>query len=425
MPFNVTFPGSKDANGNALANPFAEQLEFFRNKLNLPTERYDDIVKAAHDRAFIVAGAANADLLNDLNAAIRKAIEEGRGLQEFRKDFNQLVLKNGWTGWTGEGTEAGQGWRTNIIYQTNMATSYAAGRWKQLNDPGLLAIRPYWRYIHADGIMHPRPLHVSWHGLVLRHDHLFWLTHFPPNGWLCHCRVTSADAAEYEAAQAAGLGEPPAGWDALDPKTGAPVGIDKGFDYAPGANAERSMKDFIDQKLIKLDASVGAAMNQALAPVLKAERDVAYKSFLDEVLADPVKRGRLAVIGAVDPATLRWLELNKQIMPVSAEIAVEDSLIVGAKAVRHQLAGNALSAEEWARIPALLENPEQILFDTLSGALLYIVDASDPHQGKLAVKFDYRIRKGKGTINRLVSAFTILQDTIAGDIASGIFEVVK
>ena len=37
--------------------PFAEQLDFFRQKLNLPSERWDDIQKAAHDRAFIVAGA--------------------------------------------------------------------------------------------------------------------------------------------------------------------------------------------------------------------------------------------------------------------------------------------------------------------------------------------------------------------------------
>lgn len=413
MP-GIGFP-SKDAAGNYIANPFAEQLAFFQAKLNLPTSRWDDIMLSAHDRAFVVAGASNADLLNDLRAAVAKSIEGGHGLEAFRKEFDAIVLKHGWSGWTGEGTAAGQAWRTKVIYQTNMATSYAAGRWKQLNHPDLLSVRPYWRYVHADGVLHPRPLHVSWNGLTLRHDDPFWLTHFPPNGWGCHCRVTPVDAKEYAKAEAAGLTMPPEGWAELDPKTQAPVGIDRGFDYAPGANALRPMKDFIDAKLINLAAPVGAAMNQALAPVLKAERAAAYQAFLGDVLADPVKRGRLAVIGAIDPATLRWLEQTRQIMPSSAAIAVEDSLIVGAKA------GKSLSATEWGRLPALLENPEQILHDTRSGTLLYIGTASDPLVGKLAAEVDYQ---GKGKINRLVSIMAQAA-TLAGDIIKGLFEVVK
>ena len=37
-----------------LKTPFDEQIASFRRKLNLPTERWDDIWQAAHDRAFIV-----------------------------------------------------------------------------------------------------------------------------------------------------------------------------------------------------------------------------------------------------------------------------------------------------------------------------------------------------------------------------------
>lgn len=50
--------------------PFAEQIAFFRRKLNVPTERWDDLWQAAHDRAFVVAGAAKADLLEDLRGAV-------------------------------------------------------------------------------------------------------------------------------------------------------------------------------------------------------------------------------------------------------------------------------------------------------------------------------------------------------------------
>ena len=106
MPINVNFPTKHQS------NPFKEQLDFFRQKLNLPTERWDDIMRSAHDRAFVVAGASNADLLNDLRAAVQSGIENGGGLEAFRKDFNATVLKHGWTGWTGEGSKAGQAWRT-------------------------------------------------------------------------------------------------------------------------------------------------------------------------------------------------------------------------------------------------------------------------------------------------------------------------
>ncbi|MCU0963553.1 MAG: phage minor head protein [Burkholderiaceae bacterium] len=164
--------------------PFAEQLDFFRRKLNLPTERWDDIMRAAHDRAFAVAGAAKADLLQDLRTAVDKAMESG-SLAGFRKDFRALVEHRGWTGWTGEGSKAGEAWRTRIIYQTNMATSYAAGRRRQMVDPEFAAIRPYWKYVHSDGVLHPRPEHQRWDGLTLPREHAFWKTHFAPNGWNC------------------------------------------------------------------------------------------------------------------------------------------------------------------------------------------------------------------------------------------------
>jgi hypothetical protein len=408
-----------------LGTPFDQQLEFFRNKLNLPTSRWDDVQQSAHDRAFVVAGAADADLLQDLRTAVENSIASGAGIEAFRKDFNALVLKNGWTGWTGEGSAAGQAWRTRVIYTTNMATSYAAGRWAQLKSPALLKVRPYWKYVHADGVLHPRPLHEAWNGLVLPHDHPFWATHFPPNGWGCHCSVVAVDEAEYRKAQAEGRAEPPPGWDTIDPKTAAPPGIDKGWAYAPGANVTRPLKDFIDQKLINVSAPVGAAMYEAMAPVLQAERKAAYQQFLGQVLADPVKRGRLATVGAIDPGTLSWLLNQRGVEPAGAEVTIQDGLIVGKKAARHQLAGDAMNDEDWARLPDAVENPEQILFDTRTGKLIYVIAADGDALGKLAVEFDYLLKRGKGQTNMIVSGFKVAQKDIDAEIKGGFFIEVK
>ena len=213
--------------------PFAEQVAAFRLRLGdlVPTSRWDDISRAQHDRAFMVAGAVKADLLADLGAAVDKAIAEGTGLEEFRRDFRSIVERRGWHGWTGQGSAKGEAWRTKVIYQTNMLTTMAAGRHAQLVDGNF----KFWVYEHS-GAAHPRLDHLSWNGLILPSDHPFWATHYPPNGWGCGCRVRGARTL----AGAIRIGGDPTktlpeNWQSLDPKTGAPQGVGKGWDYAPGA----------------------------------------------------------------------------------------------------------------------------------------------------------------------------------------------
>lgn len=161
--------------------PFAEQIAFFNGKVDMPTQSWLDLLGAGHDRAFVVAGAMKADLLADLHAAVLKAIEQGTTLDTFRKDFNSIVAKRGWTGWTGEDTPGGRAWRQEIIYGTNMRTSYQAGRHAQA--VAIAHRRPYWRWRHADTVAHPRPLHVAWDGKILRYDNPWWQAHWPPAGW--------------------------------------------------------------------------------------------------------------------------------------------------------------------------------------------------------------------------------------------------
>lgn len=223
-PFSATF-----------GRPFAEQVAAYRLRLGdlAPTQRWDDIQRSAHDRSFMVAGAMKADLLADLAGAVDKSISEGRGLEEFRKDFRDIVERHGWHGWTGEGTKKGEAWRTRVIYRTNASTSYAAGRMAQLLEGGFR----YWVYRHG-GSLEPRLQHLGWDGLILPPGHAFWATHAPPNGWGCSCYVLGARSIR----AAIRLGgnpaiELPKDWQSIDPRTGTPKGIDKGWDYAPGATA--------------------------------------------------------------------------------------------------------------------------------------------------------------------------------------------
>ncbi len=299
---------------------FQEQIDFLRKKLNLPSETWRDIRRGAHDRAFMVAGAMKADLLHDLRGAVDNAVQGG-SIGEFRKQFKSIVKQRGWTGWTGQGTKAGEAWRTRVIYQTNLATSYAAGRRKQLLDPALLSRRPLWRYIHDDSVTTPRPHHKAWGDmrLTLRHDHPFWATHFPPNGWGCKCRVVAVKApADGDAT------EPPDGWLATDPKTGAPVGIDEGWDYAPGARADDELRSFVQDKLISYEPAVSKAFKAELKRTINAQ-DTA-QAFVRDVLADPARR---------DDLWLGFVQNAPAIQKLTGDDVSNFLVLLPAQAVRH------------------------------------------------------------------------------------------
>lgn len=243
----------------ALKRPFAEQVAFFRGKLGnlVPTAKWDELWKAQHDRAFMVAGAAKADLLADLAGAVDKAIAEGETLEQFRKRFRQIVTDRGWHGWTGEGTKAGEAWRTRVIYETNLITSYSAGRLEQLRAGGYR----YWMYKHSDS-RNPRPHHRALDGVVLPADDPFWQSHYPPNGWGCRCRAVGVDGPRSAQQLGGDFNKPlPRGWNTIDPKTGEPVGIDKGWGYMPGGTATSTVSA-LASKLNQLPPAPSVAVIQ-------------------------------------------------------------------------------------------------------------------------------------------------------------------
>ncbi len=370
--------------------PFNLQIDYLANKIRLPTERANDITRGAHDRAFVVAGASKADLLADLQGAIVKAAESGGGLNEFRKDFKSIVAKQGWSGWTGEGSKEGEAWRTRVIYQTNMATSYAAGRRAQMKEPSYVRFHPFWRYLHSDGVLHPRPQHLAWHGLTLPQDHPFWDTHFAPNGYGCQCRITSVTQREGEASAEAGLGDPPEGWQDINPKTGEPVGIDKGFGYAPGANVDTPLQKLIDDKLIKLDAPLGAAMAEALQPALVAERTVIWQRTFDLTRSSMQSVNATVMVHTLEPGTVAALATEHGITLDNAAVWMRDKELLHALRDSKAQRGAALPDSVWRDLPKLLQTAVPY-FDSLDKALIYAIDLAEK-LGKVVLKIDTNLK---------------------------------
>lgn len=251
---------------------FKEQLTALQLRLSnmVTTAQWTDMWHNAHDRAFTVAGAMKADLLADLASSIdRRLKHHDGGLDGFRKDFDKIVEKHGWA-YRGE-----RNWRTRTIYKTNMLTSYASGRLAQLKNPKLTAVAPWWTYRHNDNVITPRPHHYHWGQiqLTLPHDHPFWSTHYPPNGWGCHCYVT----AKRKPPTGAGL-EPPEGWDTVDERTGAAPGIDKGWGYQPGMSVVDELQGFVKDKTEKLPDTLAKPFKQEVEKVLTARKFKAQKT---------------------------------------------------------------------------------------------------------------------------------------------------
>jgi hypothetical protein len=357
-PTQIAFNARGDGKFN---KPFQEQLAFFQQKLNLPTEHYDDILKSAHDRAFIVAGATKADLLTDLRNAVDKSIAEGKSIQWFRKEFAGIVQRHGWAGWTGSDTQAGRDWRTRVIYRTNLSASYAAGRWQQLNDPNLLKSRPYWKYVHNDTVAHPRPLHQSWSGLVLKHDDPWWQTHFPPNGWGCRCRVMAVGAHEYEGAKAPDEGVY-VKVDRYGDRHVIPKGIDYGWDYAPGRTWTPQVEKYpyeLARQVVADYAQDGVLENWhgRLTDQLAAWRKMPeYSTLQNDDLVRALRKDGLipheqVTAGIISPTVKALLETEAQGVFLSADTVVKQLI---------KRDGQAINAGTYLALQEILDNAQVI-----------------------------------------------------------------
>lgn len=245
--------------------PPQEAVAFLEEKT--PNGRFSfdwrDVWQEEHLTSFVVAKAASAELLADIQAALVKAIREGETLETFRKGLRPLLEARGWWGrkeetdpLTGEvrQVQLGSPRRLQIIYDTNLRMAHAAGRWARIEETR--PTRPYLVYSAVlDG--RTRPQHAAWGGrggprIILPVDHPFWRTHYPPNGWRCRCIVISASpeflkARGLEVTSEAELEA--TGWSRTRPwlnrRNGrtetVPVGIDPGFAYNVGQARRRAL----------------------------------------------------------------------------------------------------------------------------------------------------------------------------------------
>lgn len=376
--------------------PFQEQIAFFRRKGNVTTDRWTDVWQEEHDHAFMVAGANRIDLLVDLRDAVEKAIASGTGLEQFRKDFDRIVAKYGWD-YTG-----GRNWRTRVILETNLRTSYAAGRYAQLQ--ALKKVRPYWRYRHSDSVQHPRPQHLAWNGLVLLADDPWWNTHYPPNGWGCQCTVEALNERDLkrlgkdapDTAPDDDMQDVVVGKQGPSPMTvQTPAGVDPGFGYAPGRSAFEQLAQNTVAKAAQLPAPIGA---KALEPVMALPRarqalDGGYGVWQTQVVNEGRARGLAIPVGMLDVDTVKRMAKAKA-EPATASIMAKDADVLRALG-RSDEGGPSggemrVTPEDLAHLPNILSAPKAVLLDVARNVLLYVAPSSSGNSVLVSITYQLK-----------------------------------
>ncbi|PJK29324.1 phage minor head protein [Minwuia thermotolerans] len=236
--------------------PPAEAVAFFRSKGYLTGFSWRDVSAEQHGQAFTVAKAMRLDVMEAIRGELDRALAGGTTFQDFRKTLTPRLKELGWWGrkpmfdeLTGETIEAqlGSDRRLRIIYDANLRAAHAAGHWTRIQ--ATKQDLPYLRYVAVlDG--RTRPQHRAWHGTLLPVDHVFWQTHYPPNGWRCRCQVQQVSEGQMRR-RGWQVTEPPPesgpGRAHVNRRTGevieAPAGIDPGWGHNPGMAAEGRFPD--------------------------------------------------------------------------------------------------------------------------------------------------------------------------------------
>lgn len=139
--------------------------------------------------AFTVSGYTKAQVLKKFYDELLAALEEGNSLAEFRENMNDFLEVEGYEGITP--------YQAENIFRTNIQTAYNVGHYKQMTEPGVKALRPYWQY-DAVNDSKTRPSHLAMDGRVFMADDPIWDTWFPPNGFKCRCTVKTLSKRQME-----------------------------------------------------------------------------------------------------------------------------------------------------------------------------------------------------------------------------------
>lgn len=411
----------------ALNLPPERAIEYFSAKGLKVTGSWRDMAASAHAAAVTVAGVLKAEVLEDIGHALGQALASGETFETFLQKLRPQLKAKGWWGIphdpeTGE-VLSGRGMtphRLRTVFQTNMQSSYMAGRYKsQLENADQ---RPYWKYV-AVLDSRTRPRHRALHGRIFRYDDGVWGVVYPPNGYRCRCQVVALSATEFDEG-GGGLSRGEEFLEAReitvgnqagdtvwvtgykDPHTGEWFAPDPGFDTNPGAGFGRDIalaRRVQELSSREMRTQVWQALNAA------PERLAAYHRWANQVL-DTRRPGNTAqVLGFIPEVVADFMQAHAE-TPVRIA-AVNEKRLIHADSLKHQEGGIALNRDQIMMLPGIVAAPDEVYFDRKHGHFA-LVRRLDEGVLFMALETDETMKK-VGQIDAFINAYH-LPDTANG-----------
>lgn len=195
-------------------------IDFMRSLTAFTKQAWNRLAPQYRLAAFTVARVENLMVVEQTRELLAQALDEGWSQARFAKEANAMFDRAGVTRLNP--------YHLETVFQTNMQTAYQNGRAKQLSDPKVRRVLPFWQYrTQADERV--RPNHAALDKFTARADDPVWGEIYPPNGFNCRCTVQPLLASEGRAALGEQINVP--GRDRL-PAGSEP---DEGFERAPAA----------------------------------------------------------------------------------------------------------------------------------------------------------------------------------------------
>ncbi|WP_336021365.1 phage minor head protein [Acinetobacter pittii] len=342
----------------------------------------------AHSRAFTVAKVARMDLLQDIRESLITALDKGQTLEQWKASITPTLQSKGWWGKktviNPEGREQevqlGSPRRLRTIYDTNMQSAFAAGRYKAMMAGS--ETRPYWEWRHIT-ISNPRKQHVALDGRLFRFDDPFWSVAYPPSEWGCKCRVIARSAREVEGKEILSSdGHESEIYERVgtDRNTGADViAKRKQFDiptkdgkltFAPAAgfNGSPASSYLLDDVMVRRATDLmgeAKGLQQAQQLITNHNLSKVNESFVKNALSLSKPKKQFSPVGVLQSDSVEFLSAQGQSLE-SKMVWMRDDVIVNKKY-------SDISVSALSTLPDLISKVEQKLWDKQTQTLFYLL----------------------------------------------------
>ena len=168
--------------------PFEEAIDFFKGKVSLIKEDWEELEPKLRFRAFTVARLAESDHIEMLRGRLLNAMEKGEYFTETWKDIKAF---------TEDADQPFSARYFETVYRTNMQSAYNAGRLMQYQNN----MPPAWELLFIEdgrtSDICKGLASIAGNGKALAASHSFWSTYgFPPYHF--NCRTTFRAVYDYE-----------------------------------------------------------------------------------------------------------------------------------------------------------------------------------------------------------------------------------